>query len=150
MEESPIDEWMNRYGWDRNPFNFQIYPDLMIGYEDESRRLRNSIESGSKFTLLLGETGAGKTNMLKNIADEYGGRYPLFYMSKPPVTEENLLTYWIQACLDGGSGPTRSTTSMRRSTGSTTTGSSCLSMRGTRRRPRSWSGSGQLSTISLP
>lgn len=101
MEESEISGWMSRYGWERNPFNFQIYPDLMIGYEDEAQRVRNSIESGGKFTLLLGRTGAGKTNMLQRISTEYDDR-PLFYMSKPPVTEEALLTFMRDEVLEPG------------------------------------------------
>lgn len=101
MQESQISGWMEEYGWEANPFNFRIYPDLMIGYESEHRRIKNSIESGSKFTLLLGGTGAGKTNMLRNLSEEYGSTN-LFYMSKPPVTEEDLLAYLRDQVLDPG------------------------------------------------
>ncbi|MFB6294596.1 MAG: AAA family ATPase, partial [Candidatus Nanohaloarchaea archaeon] len=97
-----IDEWMERFDWERNPFNFRIYPELMIGYENEAERIRNSLDSDSKFTLLLGETGAGKTNMLRSIEAEYGSRRPLYYMSKPPVTESDLLTYMRDEVLDPG------------------------------------------------
>ncbi|MDY6768766.1 MAG: ATP-binding protein [Candidatus Nanohaloarchaea archaeon] len=74
----------------------------MIGYEDEAERIRNSLESDSKFTLLLGETGAGKTNMLRSIEKEYAADTSLFYMAKPPVTEESLLAYMRDEVLDPG------------------------------------------------
>lgn len=102
MTESQIDEWMKRFGWERNPFNFRIYPELMIGYEGEADRIRSSLDSDSKFTLLLGETGAGKTNMLRSIEEEYGSQRPLYYMSKPPVTEADLLTYMRDEVLEPG------------------------------------------------
>ncbi len=102
MKDSQISEWMEKYEWRRNPFNFKIYPELMTGYEDESKRLRDSIDSGSKFTLLLGETGAGKTNMLRNIQERYSSDYNVFYMSKPPVTEADLLEYMKEEVLDPG------------------------------------------------
>lgn len=100
MQESQITEWMKRYDWSRNPFNFRIYPDLMIGYEQEHRRLKDAIESNNKLTLLLGNTGAGKTNMLKSIEQEYQDNVNLFYMSKPPVTEPDLLEYLKHEVLD--------------------------------------------------
>ncbi|MCJ7478660.1 MAG: AAA family ATPase [Candidatus Nanohaloarchaeota archaeon QJJ-7] len=101
MKESQINEWIQRFGWERNPFNFRIYPGLMIGYEEEKERLRNSIESDSKFTLLTGDTGAGKTNMLKSIQREYSS-HPVFYMSKPPVKDSELLEYIRDEVLDPG------------------------------------------------
>lgn len=102
MKESEVSEWMREYGWERNPFNFRIYPDLLIGYEEETQRIRNSLDSDGKFTLLLGETGAGKTNMLRKIQKEYSTKNPLFYMSKPPMTEANLFTYLRDEVLDPG------------------------------------------------
>ncbi|MDY6761518.1 MAG: BlaI/MecI/CopY family transcriptional regulator [Candidatus Nanohaloarchaea archaeon] len=102
MTESQIEEWMQRFDWKRNPFNFRIYPELMIGYEEEAERVRSSLESDSKFTLLLGETGAGKTNMLRSIEEEYGSGNSLFYMAKPPVTEESLLAYMRDEILEPG------------------------------------------------
>ncbi len=99
---SRFDAWTEEYGWTRNPFSFRIYPDLMIGYEREHQRVRNSIEAGSKFTLLLGETGAGKTNLLRSLEAEYGRQQPLFYMSKPPLSEEDLLAYLRDEVLSPG------------------------------------------------
>ncbi len=102
MERSQIGEWMERYEWGQNPFTFRIYPDLMIGYEDEHQRIKDAIESNSKLTLLLGNTGAGKTNMLRQVEAEYGGDVHLFYMSKPPVTEPDLLNFLENEVLDQG------------------------------------------------
>lgn len=102
MERSQISEWMERYEWEQNPFTFRIYPDLMIGYEEEHQRIKDAIESNSKLTLLLGNTGAGKTNMLRQVESEYSGDVDLFYMSKPPVTEPDLLNYLENEVLDQG------------------------------------------------
>jgi len=102
MQGSQISDWMEKYGWDQNPFTFRIYPDLMIGYEEEHQRIKDAIDSNSKLTLLLGETGAGKTNMLRRIESEYATSRHLFYMSKPPVTEPDLLQYLENEVLDQG------------------------------------------------
>lgn len=100
MQGSQIGSWMEKYGWKQNPFTFRIYPDLMIGYEEEHRRIKDAIESNSKLTLLLGKTGAGKTNMLRRLEAEYASDVHLFYMSKPPVTEPDLLEYLETEVLD--------------------------------------------------
>lgn len=100
MQESRVTQWMERFGWERNPFTFRIFPELMIGYEEEQSRVRDAIDSGNKLTLLLGETGAGKTNLLRRVEAEYAGDVPLFYMAKPPVTEEALLSYLRDDVLD--------------------------------------------------
>lgn len=102
MSDSQITEWLEQQGWARNPFTFRIYPGLMSGYEDEHRRVKNAIRSGSKFTLLLGETGAGKTNMLRRVQEEFGGGGNLFYMSKPPLNEEDLLSYMRDEVIQPG------------------------------------------------
>ncbi len=102
IKVTQISEWMEKYGWNQNPFTFRIYPDLMIGYEEEHQRIKDSIESNSKLTLLLGNTGAGKTNMLRQIESEYSGDRHLFYMSKPPVTEPDLLQFLENEVLDQG------------------------------------------------
>lgn len=102
MQGSQISDWMEKYGWGQNPFTFRIYPDLMIGYEDEHQRIKDAIDSNSKLTLLLGNTGAGKTNMLRRVESEYNGSHHLFYMSKPPVTEPDLLDYLENEVLDKG------------------------------------------------
>jgi type II secretory pathway predicted ATPase ExeA len=100
MQESQISEWMEKYDWEQNPFTFRIYPDLMIGYEDEHQRIKDAIDSNSKLTLLLGNTGAGKTTLLRRIEAEYMDSRYLFYMSKPPVTEPDLLQYLENEVLD--------------------------------------------------
>lgn len=91
---------MSEYNWSQNPFTFRIYPDLMIGYEDRHRRIRNSIASRNKFTLLVGETGAGKTNLLRSVERSVPGT--VFYMAKPPITEQDLLMYLRDEVLQQG------------------------------------------------
>ncbi len=86
-------EWLQKVGWHENPFNFKIYPDLMVGYKDELTRLQNAIDAENKFSIILGDTGAGKTNLLKWLITHCDSYSNVKYMPKPPKTEDNFLIY---------------------------------------------------------
>ncbi len=73
------------FGWDSNPFSFKILPDLFVGYEKEVNKISSGIENGSKFSLLIGPTGSGKTTMMKHLVDRFDDNYKhIIYIAKPP------------------------------------------------------------------
>jgi len=79
---------MKLFGWEGNPFVFKILPDLFVGYEKEINSLTDNISNGSKFCLILGPTGSGKTTMMKNIINRIEGYARVFYVAKPPNDPE--------------------------------------------------------------
>lgn len=97
-----MDEWLDRLDWEENPFNFKIYPELMVGYADEISAISDAVEAGNKFSIILGETGAGKTNLLKWLVSRYDDEYDVYYMPKPPITNEDLLDFLEQEVLQPG------------------------------------------------
>ncbi|MDY6789224.1 MAG: AAA family ATPase [Candidatus Nanohaloarchaea archaeon] len=100
--EIKMKEWMNKFGWQENPFNFKIYPDLLVGYKDEIEQVRDAISAGNKFSVITGRTGAGKTNLLKWLASQYTDSREVFYMPKPPKNNEDLLDYLKKEVLKPG------------------------------------------------
>jgi type II secretory pathway predicted ATPase ExeA len=73
------------FNWSSNPFVFQILPDLFVGYGKESDSLLAGIMSGTKFSLILGPTGSGKTTMIKSIMSRLNGEFShVKYLPKPP------------------------------------------------------------------
>jgi len=97
-------EWLRKHGWEENPFNFKIYPDLLVGYEDEIRRMEESIDADNKFSLVLGETGAGKTNLMQWLVSEYEGERDVYYLPKPPTDNDDLLEYLCRCSYMGAYG----------------------------------------------
>ncbi|MCK4714521.1 MAG: AAA family ATPase [Candidatus Aenigmarchaeota archaeon] len=80
------------FSWELNPFTFQILPDLFVGYERETNSLMNGLQSGSKFSLILGPTGSGKTTLMKSMVNRLGGQFDhLMYLPKPPRNHEDWL-----------------------------------------------------------
>ncbi|MDY6771129.1 MAG: AAA family ATPase [Candidatus Nanohaloarchaea archaeon] len=97
-----MDAWLEKQGWEENPFNFKIYPDLLVGYDDEIKELEESIDADNKFSIVLGKTGAGKTNLLRWLAAEYEGHRDVYYMPKPPTDNGDLLAYLKDEILQPG------------------------------------------------
>ncbi|MCJ7450517.1 MAG: AAA family ATPase [Candidatus Nanohaloarchaeota archaeon QJJ-9] len=95
-------EWMEKYDWGENPFNFKIYPGLLVGYKEEIRSLAEIIDAENKFSMVTGPTGAGKTNLLKWLASENGDGREIYYMPKPPTNEKDLLEYLKEEILEPG------------------------------------------------
>ncbi|MDY6778610.1 MAG: AAA family ATPase [Candidatus Nanohaloarchaea archaeon] len=95
-------QWLRERGWNENPFNFKIYPDLMVGYEEEISRLDEAISAGNKFSVVVGRTGAGKTNLLKWLASHHEDEREVHYLPKPPTHEEDFLQYLRDEVLDPG------------------------------------------------
>lgn len=75
------------FRWESNPFSFRILPDLFVGHEGEINKILNGVSNGSKYTLILGPTGSGKTTMLKYLYGMFHNQKDfdyVFYLSKPP------------------------------------------------------------------
>jgi type II secretory pathway predicted ATPase ExeA len=73
------------FSWNSNPFTFQILPELFTGYEKEANSLVNGLQSGNKFSLMLGPTGSGKTTMIKFLMREMREDFDhVIYLPKPP------------------------------------------------------------------
>ncbi|MCJ7429130.1 MAG: AAA family ATPase [Candidatus Nanohaloarchaeota archaeon QJJ-5] len=97
-----MDEWMNKRGWEHNPFNFKIYPDLMVGYDDAIQQVSEAISADNKFSIIVGETGAGKTNLLKWLVESHEDEREIYYMPKPPTNNEDLLDFLRDEILQPG------------------------------------------------
>ena len=80
------------FDWESNPFTFQILPELFVGYEKEVNSLLSGLQSGNKFSLILGPTGSGKTTMMKSLIGRLHGKYDdIMYLPKPPRDQND----WI-------------------------------------------------------
>jgi len=87
-QSQPSEKYVKLFGWEGNPFVFKILPDLFVGYENEMKTLVDSLSNGSKFSLIVGPTGSGKTTMMKNIINKIQGYDRVFYVPKPPNDAE--------------------------------------------------------------
>ena len=83
------------FHWNSNPFTFRILPDLFVGYEKECQSIINGVNNGSKFALLMGPTGSGKTTLMKHLTRRLDCARML-YISKPPKKPED----WVTAFQD--------------------------------------------------
>jgi len=82
---------LKSFKWNSNPFTFQITPSIFVGYAKELNEIATGIQSGSKFSLLLGPTGSGKTTMLKFLEQRFSGTR-IIYISKPPRDAKDWVT----------------------------------------------------------
>jgi type II secretory pathway predicted ATPase ExeA len=82
----------NLFEWEANPFTFQILPELFVGYEREANSLLNGLQSGNKFSLILGPTGSGKTTLVKSMMSRLDSDFDyVMYLPKPPREHEDWL-----------------------------------------------------------
>lgn len=93
VNEGNVKSWMQDFGWQANPFSFKVYSDIHIGYERQLNSVLRALESQDKFTVVLGPTGSGKTNMLRYIQHNYKEDYEVHYLPKPPASEQELFHY---------------------------------------------------------
>ncbi|MBI4176660.1 MAG: AAA family ATPase [Candidatus Aenigmarchaeota archaeon] len=89
------ERYAQMFRWKENPFTFSIIPSLFVGYEEQQRDILASIESGSKFSMITGPTGSGKTTMLRFLETKAGGTI-VKYLPKPPRNAED----WIEVFRD--------------------------------------------------
>ncbi len=81
-----MNEKLKKRNWNSNPFVLKIDPKLFTGYEEQVDATLNHINNGHKVAILTGNTGSGKTSMLKWL--EYNLTENVFYVSKPPQNPE--------------------------------------------------------------
>jgi type II secretory pathway predicted ATPase ExeA len=80
------------FNWEENPFAFQIIPELFVGYHKETDVIMNGLQSGNKFSLILGPTGSGKTTLMKSLISRVNGSFDhIMYLPKPPRNEDGWL-----------------------------------------------------------
>ncbi len=84
-----------KFGWKEDPFVLRIDPKLFTGYEEQVKAALNHIESKHKIAIIVGPTGSGKTTMLKWLETNVNGSTHKLYVSKPPITPEELVTIFI-------------------------------------------------------
>ncbi|MBU3904753.1 MAG: AAA family ATPase [Nanoarchaeota archaeon] len=86
---------LTKWNWKSNPFVLTIDPKLFTGYEEQVKAMMNHIENKHKVALLTGNTGSGKTSMLKWL--EYNIRENVFYVSKPPQNPDMFVDIALDA-----------------------------------------------------
>jgi len=74
---------LENFKWHSNPFSFNIIPELFVGYSGDINRIKNGLNNGTKFSMLLGPTGSGKTTLIMSLMKRFS-RERVIYIPKPP------------------------------------------------------------------
>ena len=83
--------YQKSFGWSSNPFSFRIIPELFTGYGQEINTLLNGVNDGSRFATVTGQTGTGKTTMMKFILQQLNPDKHLLYLPKPPTDPKDFV-----------------------------------------------------------
>ena len=81
----------SKFNWNSNPFSFQITPQTFTGYEKEVSVLLTGLRTGTKFSLVSGPTGSGKTALLKYLTTKFSSGEHIIYLPKPPKDPKDLV-----------------------------------------------------------
>jgi type II secretory pathway predicted ATPase ExeA len=95
---------MEMFNWRSNPFTFDVIPEIFVGNIHEVNKILDSINNGSKLSMVIGSTGSGKTTLLKSIEKRYSGdgfRH-VIYASKPPKNPDDWLKVFGKFTGNGG------------------------------------------------
>ena len=89
--------------WTKNPFSTKVYPDIIIGRDEELDKIGRYIkDSGSWFSAVISQFGAGKTTLLRNVqkSEEGVGHHVIFFQTPPTkvdfvkVVGDAFSTWW--------------------------------------------------------
>lgn len=83
--------WFAAKKWSGNPFTFNIYPSLFVGYADQTNRIMLMLLERHKFILLSGPTGSGKTTLLRWVQNNLKNGYDVLFIGKPPEKPEDFV-----------------------------------------------------------
>ncbi len=79
------------FNWRSNPFTFRIMPDLFVGYRPEIEGIVHGLNNGTKFSLIMGPTGSGKTTLMKHLMKIFSPLKRMKYLPKPPKNPQDLV-----------------------------------------------------------
>lgn len=85
------EQWFKRKNWAGNPFTFNIYPDIFVGYKEQASRIMLMLLEKHKFIQLSGPTGSGKTTLLKWVEEQLAGSYDVIFIGKSPENPEDFV-----------------------------------------------------------
>lgn len=83
--------FLTNFGWKTNPFSFRIIPEIFTGYHNDIDVLLNGVNDGSRFSLITGPTGTGKTTIMKHLIQKLGQEKQLLYLPKPPADPKDFV-----------------------------------------------------------
>ncbi len=83
--------YLKNFGWQTNPFSFRIIPELFVGYRKELKTIFDGVNDGSRFSLILGQSGTGKTTFIKNVQRSLGEKNKVLYLPKAPEDPKDLV-----------------------------------------------------------
>lgn len=88
------------FNWHSNPFTFRIMPDLFVGYRKEIESIVSGLNNGTKFSLIMGPTGSGKTTLMRHLMRIFSPKR-MKYLPKPPKEPQDFVGILMD--LAGGS-----------------------------------------------
>ncbi len=83
--------YTKNFGWRSNPFSFKIVPELFVGYQKEVSTIFNGVNDGSRFSLILGQSGTGKTTFMKHVQRNLSEKNKILYLPKAPTDPKDLV-----------------------------------------------------------
>lgn len=77
-------KWFNALGWTSNPFTLDVIPSLFTGYKTEISTILEKLSLKSGNILVLGDSGVGKTTLLRWLTLNLPPRFFPLYIHRMP------------------------------------------------------------------